>query len=321
MVHSGLLVCSFFIKERYGRDDSKAIELNKSIPIEGIENTEHYQNIWELLRIFLNNHTMPKDDENSMKLFSVNPESIHEYDSKEYHAISFVVSSGSYGVEGNITNRNTKSVMYHRTRDDADVKQFHAIFFIPKDIGEVKVQKGILLFQTIGTYGIKTITTKQMKEYFASVDLTLETRSVSVALFLKKILEDGKLNKITLIKNAISPDPADSMLISSGREEKVFIKPRLKESWVKKLIAFIDGNKDDTIFEINDSVYEDIYITFNLSGRTKTVKLKYLDNFSITEDIPDSIYNNGTSSSEKIIKYMMNTAIEYKEKMVFRVKE
>ena len=46
MVHSGLLVCSFFIKERYGRDDSKAIELNKSITIEGIENTEHYQNIF-----------------------------------------------------------------------------------------------------------------------------------------------------------------------------------------------------------------------------------------------------------------------------------
>ncbi|MBR6985482.1 MAG: hypothetical protein IKH75_18515 [Ruminococcus sp.] len=321
MVHSGLLVCSFFIKDRYGRDNSKAIELNNSITINGIETTEYYENVWEILRSFLTNHSMPKDDENSMKLFSVNPKSIHEEDDKEYHAITFVVNSGSYGIEGNITNRNTKSVMYHRTRDDADVKQFHATLFIPKDAGGVKVQKGILLFQTIGTYGIKTITTKQMKEFFASKDLTFETRSVSVAIFLKKIFEDGNLNKITLIKNAISPDPADSMLISSGREEKVYIKPRLKESWIKKLIAFIDGNKDDTIFEINESVYEDISITFNLSGRTRTVRLKDLDRFSLTEDIPDSIYNNGLTNPDKLTRFMINKAIEYKEKMIFRVSE
>lgn len=38
MIHSGLLICSFFVKERYGRDDSKVINLNNEIHIEQVGN-------------------------------------------------------------------------------------------------------------------------------------------------------------------------------------------------------------------------------------------------------------------------------------------
>ncbi len=269
----------------------------------------------------MNENVNPKDDENSMKLFSINQDSIKEHDTQQYHAITFIVSSGSYGIESEITNRRTKEVKYHRTRDDADIKQFYGMIFIPKDIDDINVQKGIFIFQSIGTYGIKTITTKQMKEFFATLNLTLETRSVSVGIFLRKILEEGKLSKITLLRNDISPDPADNMLISTGREEKVYVRPKLKESWIQKLLSYVDGNKDEKIFEVNDDIYEDIYISFNLSGRTKTAKLKDIDRFSLTEDIPDAIFNNGNVNDERLVNYLIETAKTYKEKMVFRIAE
>lgn len=79
--------------------------------------------------------------------------------------------------------------------------------------------------------------------------------------------------------------------------------------------------KDDTIFEINDNLYEDISISFNLSGRTRTAKLKDIDRFSLVEDIPDSIYNNGNTNYDDIIRHMIGTAESYKEKMVFRIAE
>ena len=221
MLHSGLLVCSFFIKKRYERGDSKAIELNKALEVETIDHTESFSSAWDLFTRFLNENVNPKDDENSMKLFSINQDSIKKHNTQQYHAITFIVSSGSYGIESKITNRRTNEVKYHRTRDDADIKQFYGMIFIPKDIDDINVQKGIFIFQSIGTYGIKTITTKQMKEFFATLGLTLETRSVSVGIFLRKIFEEGKLSKITLLRNDISPDPADNMLISTGREEKV----------------------------------------------------------------------------------------------------
>ena len=319
MIHSGLLVCSFYLKERFVRKEPKIFELNNEIIVRGIENDECYPNVWKLIEMFLSSHISPKDDESSMKLFSIEQGSINYRNTSSYQAVSFVVSSGSYGTEGKMTNRTTKDVVFERTRDDADVKQFYAMILIPKDQENVKVQKGILIFQSIGTYGIKTITTKQMKEFFANMDVTFETRSISVSILLKKILEEGKLNKISLLRNKISPDPSDSMLISSGREETVFFKPKIKENWLKKIINYIDGKKDDTIFEINDRLYEDISISFSFSGRQRTARLKDLDKFSLVEDIPDSIYNNGFTDKEKIINYMISTAEEYKEKMVFTI--
>ncbi len=319
MIHSGLLVCSFFVKKRFGRDESNILDLNNRISVKNVDKQKHFSNVWELIDSFLNYNTNPHDDESSMKLFSIERESICKKQTSDYRAVSFIVSSGSYGIEGELTNRTTKNVMYIRTRDDADVKQFHAMIFIPKDKDGIKVQKGIMLFQSIGSYGIKTITTKQMKEYFAAMDLTFETRTVSIALFLRKILQDGNLKKITLLRNAISPDSSDSMLISSGREEKVYIKPKLKEQWIQKLLNYVDGRKDEAVFEINDSIYQDISITFGFAGRSKTARLRDIDRFSIIEDIPDGIYNNGNTNHQKLIRFMLDTAEEYKERMVFRI--
>lgn len=72
---------------------------------------------------------------------------------------------------------------------------------------------------------------------------------------------------------------------------------------------------------MNDDIYEDIYISFNLSGRTKTAKLKDIDRFSLTEDIPDAIFNNGNVNDERLVNYLIETAKTYKEKMVFRIAE
>ena len=321
MIHSGLLICSFFVKERYGRDDSKVINLNNEIHIEQVGNEETYNSIWKLFSDFFNNHLDLSDDESSMKLFSIARDSIKEFDTDSYHCASFIINSGSYVIEGKLTNRTTKEVKYNRTREDADVKQFHALIYIPKDADGIKVQKGILLFQSIGTFGVKTITTKQIKDYFAQKGLTFETRSVSISVFLKRILEENRIKKVTLLKNCTSIDSSDNMLISTGREEKVYYSPKFKESFIQRIIDFVDGKKDDTIFEINDNLYEDISISFNLSGRTRTAKLKDIDRFSLVEDIPDSIYNNGNTNYDDIIRHMIGTAESYKEKMVFRIAE
>ena len=97
--------------------------------------------------------------------------------------------------------------------------------------------------------------------------MTLETRSVSVRMFMEKIIENGSLTKVTLVKNSVSPDLSDSMFISTGREEKSYIKPKLHQKWVRKFLDFLDGKNQDDIFEINDEKYQDIRITFSLSGK------------------------------------------------------
>lgn len=317
MISSGLLVCSFYLKKKFSRGNDNVIDLNRKINDE--ENNSEYADIFELFNYFLNDASKTKDDERSMKLFSVLPETIKNYDSETYRATSFAVNSGSYGLESEITDRTSGKIKYKRTRDDADIKQFYCLIYVPKDTDEVQVQKGIMLFQTLSTYGIKTITTQQMKDFFSEKNMTLETRSVSVRMFMEKIIENGSLTKVTLVKNSVSPDLSDSMFISTGREEKSYIKPKLHQKWVTKFLDFLDGKNQDDIFEINDEKYQDIRITFSLYGKSRTVRANNIDRFSVVEEIPDSIFNNGKYSKEHLTTHMISVAEAYKDKMVFRL--
>lgn len=316
MISSGLLVCSFYLKKKFSRSNDNVIDLNHKISDE--ENNE-YANIFELFSSFLDEVRQTKDDERSMKLFSVPPETIKSYDSETYRATSFAVNSGSYGLESEITDRISGKIKYKRTQDDADIKQFYCLIYVPKDADGTSIQKGIMLFQTLSTYGIKTITTQEMKEFFSKKGITLETRSVSVRMFMEKIIENGSLTKVTLVKNSVSPDSSDNMFISTGREEKSYIKPKLKQKWINKFLDFLDGKNQDDIFEINDEKFQDIRITFSISGKSRTVRANDIDRFSVVEEIPDSIFNNGKYSKEKLINHMLTVAETYKSKMVFRI--
>ncbi len=317
MISSGLLVCSFYLKKKFSRCNDNVIDLNRKINDE--ENNSEYADIFELFNFFLNDASRTKDDERSMKLFSVLPETITNYDSETYRATSFVVNSGSYGLESEITDRISGQIKYKRTRDDADIKQFYCLIYVPKDVDGTSIQKGIMLFQTLSTYGIKTITTQEMKEFFSKKGITLETRSVSVRMFMEKIIENGSLTRVTLVKNSVSPDSSDNMFISTGREEKSYIKPKLKQNWINKFLDFLDGKDQDDIFEINDEKFQDIRITFSISGKSRTVRANDIDRFSVVEEIPDSIFNNGKYSKERLINHMITVAETYKSKMVFRI--
>lgn len=317
MISSGLLVCSFYLKKKFSRCNDNVIDLNRKINDE--ENNSEYADIFELFNFFLNDASRTKDDERSMKLFSVLPETITNYDSETYRATSFVVNSGSYGLESEITDRISGQIKYKRTRDDADIKQFYCLIYVPKDVDGTSIQKGIMIFQTLSTYGIKTITTQEMKEFFSKKGITLETRSVSVRMFMEKIIENGSLTRVTLVKNSVSPDSSDNMFISTGREEKSYIKPKLKQNWINKFLDFLDGKDQDDIFEINDEKFQDIRITFSISGKSRTVRANDIDRFSVVEEIPDSIFNNGKYSKKRLINHMITVAETYKSKMVFRI--
>lgn len=317
MINSGLMICSFYLKTRFLRDREELYLLNSNYRTENGERS--YSDILDMMSAFCEKYFTFSDDEKSMKMFSINGDSVSISETETYRAMSFIISSGAYGLESNITDRQTKRVKYRRTINDADIKDFNCVVFIPKDAGDTLITKGILVFQTLATYGVKTITTKQMRAFFAEINLTLEIRSVSVRTFIEKLVENGELHKVTLIKNRISPDNSNNMFITTGREERSYIKPRLKSTWLNKFLNFVENKSDSDVFEINDDIYEDIKVTFKLGSSYRTVGLMDIDKFSVVEDIPQTIYNNGRYNSARLIEYMIETANSYKDKIVFTV--
>lgn len=312
------MICSFYLKKRFIHEREVIYNLNQNYESE--DKKYGYKDFISMIIDFFKKHENYSDDEKGMKLFSINHNSLEIHEEETYRAITFEISSGAYGIESKITDRQSKKIKYLRTANDADIKDFMCTIYIPKDINDLTITKGMLIFQTLGTYGVKTITTKQMKEFFAELGLTLEIRSVSVRTFIEKLVELGNLHRVTLIKNHISPDLSDNMFIATGREERTYIKPKLKNEWFNRFLNFIDNKSDTDIFEINNESYENIKITFKLGNNYRTVGLMEIDKFSVVEDIPHKIYKNGKYDKKELLMYMIDTANTYKEKMVFTVK-
>lgn len=314
MINSGMMICSFYLKERFRRNQEIFYPLNHEYQAK--EDPQVYADVFDMMRAFCEANYSFSDDEKNRKMFSVGTDSIVLYDESTYRAMSFTIRSGAYGIESDMTDRRTKEVKYRRKSDDADIKDFKCLMFVPKDEGEVEVTKGIFIFQTVATYGVKTISTKQMRAFFAGLGLTLETRSVSIRAFVEKLVEQGDLYKVTLIKDRLSPNHADNMLISTGREERSYIKPQLQPVWFQKLMLFFDRASKTTIYEIDGEIFDDIKVEFKLGSKYRTVGLKFIDKLSVVEDVPDTIYKDGRFKEETLIKHMIETAIAYKEKMV-----
>lgn len=315
MVNSGLLICSFYLKQR-NKKKEKICLLNQNITN---EDGESFGDIFNLFNNFCREHYNFSDDEKSMKMFSVESGSLKVKNTQTYRAVSFVINSGAYGIESNITNRRTKAVKYRRKKDDADIKRFYCLLLVPKDTEGVEVSKGILIFQTIANFGVKTITVGNLKTFFGQKNLTFETRSVSVRKFIENLNERGRLYKLTLIKNHVTADSSERMILSTGREERAFISPRLNDDWFSKVLNYIDNRNECDIFEIDDTIYDDIRITFILGNSSRSVRISDIDRFSVVEDIPESIYKNGVYREDTLIQYMIETAIAYKENMVFSI--
>ena len=193
------------------------------------------------------------------------------------------------------------------------------MIYIPKDVDNVAINKGIMIFQTISTFGVKTITVDLMKKYFSELGLTLETRSVSVQAFIENLMAKGRIKKISFIKNKVSADKSDNIFITVGKEERIFYNPVLNNDWTNKILNMFKLNGENKIYEIDDVEYEDIKITFQLENRTRTASLRNIENFSLIEDIPESIYKNSRKDDSKLVDYMIETANEYKSKMVFTI--
>ena len=313
MNNHGLLVCSFYAKKRHSKNFEK-YKLNHEYVIQVDDRTKLYADVIDIFQYFCALFKEMHDDCKLQKVFLIKQNSIKCYETVTYKAISFIVQSGSYGIESDLTDRMTQTVIHHKSENEADVKEFHCIVFVPKDAGEIKVEKGLLIFESIASFGVKTITRQYLRAFFASLNLTFETRSVSVGALIEKLTEQGRLQRITIIKDHVSPNDADNMLLNVGREERSYVNPNLSPMWLEKIKSIFDRANVTGVYEIQDEDFDDISLQFDMGGKRRTVRLRNLDKQSIVEDVPEYVIDRG---EDELIGYMIETAEEYKDKMIF----
>lgn len=312
MNNLSLTACSIWLREKnLGKKNTiKTINLNQKI----MGNEKEYKDFFDIIKSFCVKYNKFVSNYHEQKMFKIDTEKITIEESEKFKYTYIDINSGGYGIEANIVNTKTNEVIYTRKKEHAETIHFRVFFAIPKGID---VCKGIILFQNIGQYGIKTITTDYLRKFInKELNLIATTGNICPEIFVKKLLDNDGLRKIIYTRNNISNDKADIETIGYGKEERTIANFSNIKKWKEKISGYFNGT--NRIYEFEDIDYSGVKFVTSIYGRERTININNINNLSIIEGIPEEITNSfGDIDDVKLKKHFVKVTNEYLEHMVY----
>ena len=312
----GLYVSSFYFFQS-GKQKSSYLGLNSPIQCEDTQ----YSKAMNFFEDFFAAHRMIVDKKKKKKLYSIETNPAWSGETEKYSYIAACIRSGVYGVESEIYDVESLQKVGSIEKNQAGVIPFFVFVAIPKEgTSTGPINKGLIIFQSVGVYGVKSITCKMINEFSKEkMNSTFHTCNVSPSEFLRAFFELGRLKRLKLVSNRLSEDRSDLLSgVSFAKEERI-----LSSFWgntfsglVDRLIQF--GLDKSAVFELENGMqYDNVTATIDIGeGRERTVNLHKYDNMSILEYVPRQYEKeNGHADENTIIQYLCARATEYMEKM------
>ncbi len=271
----------------------------------------------KVIEEFYKSKELPEQIDYHKKYFGTKKDSfiIEEDENRVY--ISFTIICGAYGIKSDITDINTNKILFERKINNADVKDFRVMFAFEKETEGFNIYKGVILFQVIGQYGIKTLTTNKFREFLSNeFNIIPSFYTISTREAFEKLVENGSFKKIHLIKNEVNPEFSNMLGINGGKEVKTIALAGIKEKkgFINKILDLATSKKE--VYEIDDE-YDDISLTIDMGGRTKTTSIKDIRSLYIVEQLPDDVMNtDGEIIISRINRLMIEHANDYLDSIV-----
>lgn len=314
--------CSFFLKKFNERKISNNIyDLNKNIIIHKDEDIV-FENALSLFDEFFQKNNGFNDDKNNSRAFTCDYIG-DKVENDNYVLYSARIGSGYYGDSSDIININTKNLVHKKTKEEVELKYFYVLIVIPKDNPDLVVNKGILIFQNIGRFGIKTMLCEEMDKYFKlNYNVVLRCYNIAPSLFIDSLLAGNMLKGLTLIRHNKSADSSDNYYYGCRTEERRFFNIDFKEKGlhqlVKKFKRFIDNPHEKFIGDDNEK-YDEVKIEIKTGEKNRKISLSNLDNVSIIESLPPGIKNDsGNADLTKLVNYLKDRIDIYLDNMCLR---
>ena len=320
MFNLSLTACSFMLKKSYSKD--KYYYLNKDISVKKQGTISNYT-VQEIFEAFFERYTNAVDDALKQKSFHCVYESTCKGETKDYYYLYTIIKSGSYGSSSDIVDNDTKEIILKVQPNQTVEKPFYLYVIIPKDNKRVKVQKGMLFFQNVGQFGVKTITTDYMKEFFSrEYNITLVCRTIASKLFVERMITKNSVSKIVMIKNHVSGDKADRITKGYGVETRVIGDLSFSDNVWHKIKSEIDhfSKGKYNLFEFDQVKYDGLKLYVDIGGRKRMINMNNIENLSLIEAIPDSIQDiDGHAKKELLLEHCEKVAEEYLKEMVLQI--
>lgn len=324
MFNLSLTACSFHLKKTNSKGNTQIYDLNAPLHVKNEDNDEYqFSDLSELFCAFFEKYKTLVKDDSKQQSFRCEYCSQNRLETPDFKMLYVKICSGIYGSSSDIIDGETQKVKFQKTSSDIDTRPFYLMIVFPKDNKKVTVQKGMFIFQNVGQFGVKTITTLKMQEFFSSkFNITLKCNTIAPDLFIKKVIQKENIKKFVMIKNYKSSDLADNISKGYGVEVREIGNLSFSESkWSQLMgaIRHVAGNKCN-LFEFEQQEYDNLKLVMDIGGRTRTINLHNLENLSIIESIPDEIkMANGHPNLELLIAHLKNVAKEYLEEMVLHI--
>lgn len=304
---------SFSYRKYRAKGEEKIIPLDENIPIKYADGSERvYPSALEIFEDFVVYSDKTADKEDVQRLFRCEKDPMYKGETERYRYLVFSVFSGYYGFASEVVDRNTKEIVHVRTRDEADVKEFYVMVVVPKTVEDIVPTRGLIFFQEIGVYGVKTVTTNYLQDFVSNnLKLTFKTQNLAPDFYLNKLFEKGIIKKIRLARNVVSGDRTDRLYGQSiGREERAFVPAAVTSEFKRKLRHVATDHYN--VYTFDDIDYSEVKMEVTIDGRTRTVNLHGLEDLSIEESLPEELLMaDGTVSLDGFLKHMHSVAEEY----------
>lgn len=323
MFNLSITACSFFLQKSNSKAGENIFDLNHPISYPTENGEENVISVPELFEHFFRQYQAMKKDDDKQRSFHCDVSSIKELDTPDFKATYVRILSGIYGSSSEILDGESQEIKYTKTASDIETRPFFVFVVIPKDNDRVTVQKGMLIFQNVGPFGIKTLTTEYMRSFFSEYySIAIKCRTIAPELFVNKVIRSDNIKKVHLIRNMKSADGADDFSLGYGSEVRelrgIHFDTPLGTRIMDGIRWFVGGKH--RLFEFENQEYSSVKLTVDIGGRDSKIDLHNIDNLSIIESVPDDIrMADGHPNEELLVKHLRSVIQEYLSEMVLRI--
>ncbi|MBB6218674.1 ribosome-associated translation inhibitor RaiA [Anaerosolibacter carboniphilus] len=229
---------------------------------------------------------------------------------EDYKYIIGKVKSGSYGLTSEIIDSATGATQYNKNESDADVIPFYFTLAVPA--GETN--RGILILENVGVFGIKQQFDRLLEEYLRSInpEYELSINSFTPVQYIDHFLDDGVIKSMRFIRYDIPADTAQRLGLNNGVafDEYVIHHVGRNNDIRDKIKSYVRGRvRIRNIAEI-DFDYDNVKVEVKIGKRSKVLNLENINKIVISEDVTDRLVLLGGHPTEESMSVVFEENLE-----------
>lgn len=216
--------------------------------------------------------------------------------------IQTTLGFGEYGVKSIFEERGSGVPRFNREQTDVEILRYRNLLILPKGR-----EVGLFLTERVHNRGVYSMFSIGLRRAFRKryPDYVLEVNNLSPEAAVSRVLDNGEVKKIRLVRNSVPRDIADRYELSQhetelGTMETVISSPRRSSLGKKVIEKVVRGEADvSRLLEWQGVDYSDLRVEVRVGRTTRTVSVASGKTPVVTFEIDEELLDDEGSLSDQ----------------------